>query len=183
MKLSLPNYWTLFEVAVLAVIIITAIHTLPGILPQTITFGIALFLLVGLAAGATFAYMLHHQYTTETLIQLHPNEHIILEKGDDINGVYVMPRGPDGKPHSRFPATRAKIYLTNLGIITEQPGSGIITFFIPLFAIRHIGHEGNYLIIQSFDADDEFIQLDLLTGPDTEIWFQNVMKAVAQTTA
>lgn len=131
--------------------------------------------IVGLGAGSVLSYFMYLSFTTEQTLELHPDEEVILESEEN---VYITPRDDTGSVHTEVSIMNGKVYLTNIGILVEQPNTGVCILYIPHVDIQYFSKQKNALKVQFEDANGEFMQVDILLGKDVDQWLQRLADAV-----
>jgi hypothetical protein len=130
----------------------------------------AITVLTGVAGGAVAAYFIYKSLEQEKALEFHGEEEVILESKSSKSYVVVVSIGEQDFP---FEPLRVNIYLTNIGILCEPPGSGESEVFIPLDKITEFAPHQNGIRVRYVDINIQYAEV-LLYVDDKNRWIQTL---------
>jgi len=125
-----------------------------------------IFLLMGVLAAIVSVYLLTQRMGQERKMQFYDGEQVLLTSHDSRSFALVTSIGENNVNQTPINAT---IYLTNMGIIAEPPGTGEIALFIPLDTIHDFTGSQNGIRVRFTDVKHGYTEV-LLYVDNRDQW-------------
>jgi len=130
--------------------------------------------LVGIIAGIGAVFVIYKNIDQEKNIQFFQGEKVILESKTPKTYAMLAALGDVDLPPEPI---RANIYLTNMGVLAERPGTGEAAIFIPLDRITDFGPEQAGIRIRYVDVRYPFAEA-LIFVDDRNRWMQELFDVI-----
>jgi len=125
---------------------------------------------VGVVAGVVVVYFIYRSLEQEKSLQFFEGEKVILTSTSPRTYAVITALGD--KDISLQPI-RANVYLTNMGIIAERPGTGEAALFIALDMINDFGPDGKGIRIRYADPQHPFAEA-MIFVEERDRWLQTL---------
>jgi hypothetical protein len=143
-----------------------------------LSIGISVPIIIGTCAGIVASYVMYQSFLQrDRHITFAPDEEVILKRKFPNKSVIIHQIiGHGDSPHSS-PA-EVNLYLTNMGIVAEPPGSGEPVLYIPFRYIQELQTINRMLLkyvrvryIDIYGMADEVL---LYVGDETDVWAEHI---------
>jgi len=129
---------------------------------------------IGVAAGVVTVHFLWRSLNQERVLAFFDGEEVRLKS--EGRRTYVVVTSVGDKDVSLQPLN-ATLYLTNIGVVAEKPGSGEVILFIPLDRISDFGPNQGGIKVRFVDARHQYSEA-LLFVDDRDAWVDGMGKAM-----
>jgi len=138
----------------------------------------AFLILLGTAAGVFAAYIMYQSFfEREQQMSFAPFEDVILQRKQPDRSL-IIPQIIGSGDDTRYSPSEVNLYLTNIGIVAEQPGLGEPILYIPYIDIQEMQTINKmllkYIRIRYTDHTGILSEVLLYVGKDTDVWAQNI---------
>jgi hypothetical protein len=131
---------------------------------------------IGIIAGAVSVYYIYQSLGQEKNIQFFEGERLLLKSTTPNTYVVVTSLGDKDVPLNPI---KSNIYLTNIGIIAEPPGTGEYAVYIPLDMITDYSMKQNGIRIRYHDTYHRFIEAMIFVD-DKDAWIRSLSSMLSQ---
>ena len=159
------NYILVFSILLVAGIVLAAAYL------QWFVFDFML-VAIGVGGGLVISYLLFHSFNQQNHVILAEGEEVLIDSSGC--GAHIMVRRiGEENPQS---VLEADLYLTNIGIIAQDPRMHELILYIPLDTIAKADLEGKGIKINYFDEyHNEVAQIVLMVGKSHDEWVRNIV--------
>ena len=143
--------------------------------------GIKATLIIGGVIGGIIlsVAIYYHSFQKEEHMSLYPGEEVILQRKYP-NKSLVIPQDIDAINKMKESPIEVNLYLTNLGVMAEPPGTGEPILHIAINSIQEMQTINRVLIkyirVRYIDIDNRVSEVLLYLGEDTDRWAERIGK-------
>ena len=139
----------------------------------------SMLVLLGIVIAIVISYSMYYSFTqSEKNIIFGPDERLILQRKSPEKST-IIPQLPDGGFSPDLPPVEVNLYLTNIGILAENPpGSGQSILFVPHDRIMQMQVVtkmfAKFVRVQYLDETGNVTEVLLHVGKDAEKWASKI---------
>jgi hypothetical protein len=130
--------------------------------------------MVGIALGIASVLFIYRQIDQEKSLQFFEGESVILKSESGKSFAMLTAIGDQDLP---LEPIRANIYMTNLGILAEKPGTGEATLFIPVDRITDFSPHQQGIRIRFADVGHPYAEAMIFVD-DRNAWMQKMWETL-----
>jgi hypothetical protein len=142
----------------------------------------SIFLVVGVSVGVCVSYFIYNSFfEREREMTFEPDEQVILQRKYPDKSVIIPQIIGHGDAAAMSP-NEVNLYLTNMGIVAETPGSGEPVLYIPFGDIQEMQTINRlllkYIRIRYIDHNNLLAEVLLYVGKDTDRWAESIGRMI-----
>lgn len=139
-------------------------------------------ILTGTAVGVVGSYLMYHSFfERERQMVFAPEEEVILQRKYPNRSVVIPQIVNRGDSPNESPV-EVNLYLTNIGVAAEPPGTGEPILYIPFSDIQEMQTVNRvllkYIRIRYIDINGSLAEVLLYVGNETDLWAENIGRLI-----